>query len=307
MNRFRLSIPASSANIGPGFDSTGLALNRYLTLQVEEHEKWEIQHHSPFLPSFTNYEDHFIYQIAKQIAKRHNQSLPMCKIKIGSAIPLARGLGSSASAVIAGIELANQLCNLSLSTEQKLQYGSDFEGHPDNVAAVLFGGFVITGTTLDNEINYFQIPALDLDIVVYIPKVELKTEEARSVLPANFSRKDATIASGTSNLMIASLLSGDYELAGKMMERDLFHEPYRAKLIPNYDDIKRDAKQLGAYGTVISGAGPTMISFVPQGEGNDVATQMGNLLPNHQVEALEIDNKGLEVMQNPESINTATE
>lgn len=307
MNGFSLSIPASSANIGPGFDSTGLALNRYLTLQVEEHEKWEINHHSPLLPSFANPDNHFIYQIAKQIANRHNQSLPMCKVNIDSAIPLARGLGSSASAVIAGIELANQLCNLSLSSKQKLQYGTDLEGHPDNVAAVLYGGFVIAGTTLANEIDYFQIPALDLDAVVYIPNVELKTEDARRVLPANFSRKDATIASGISNLMIASLLSGDYELSGKMMERDLFHEPYRAILIPNYDDIKREAKKFGTYGTVISGAGPTMISFVPKGEGNRIATQMGSLLPNHQVDALEIDNKGLEVIQNSESINTATE
>src|SRR5690625_1127980 len=109
MKRFTISIPASTANIGPGFDSAGVALNRYLTVQVVEQEKWEIEQSSHSLPPFTHYEDHFIYNIAKQTAGRCKETLPTCKLTIESEIPLARGLGSSASAVLAGIELANQL------------------------------------------------------------------------------------------------------------------------------------------------------------------------------------------------------
>ncbi|WP_099156666.1 homoserine kinase [Virgibacillus ndiopensis] len=295
MKAFSLSLPASSANIGPGFDSVGIALNRYLTLEVTKNNKWEFEHHSYLLPSFSDFKDHFIYQIARRVAKKHNKSLPTCKVKIDSEIPLARGLGSSASAVMAGIELANQLCNLSLSPEEKLNYGTDIEGHPDNVAAVLFGGFVITVKTLDEDIDYFRLPALNLDVVVYIPTFELKTEDARKVLPKSFPRKDAATASGISNLVMASLISGDFDLAGKMMERDLFHEPYRAELIPNYHLIKQTAKKSGAYGTVISGAGPTMISFVPKGDGENIANQMKTLLPAYQVEALLIDFKGIQV------------
>jgi len=300
MKRFTISVSASSANIGPGFDSAGLALNRYLTLEVVRQEKWEIKQDPHFLPPITHYEDHFIYKTAKQIAEQHNEALPACKVNIKSTIPLARGLGSSASAVLAGIELANQLCDFALSKEQKLMYATKVEGHPDNVAPVLFGGIVISAAT-DHGIDYIELPALDLDIVVYIPDVELQTDAARSVLPNHFSRKDAAAASGISNLMIASLVAKDYALAGKMMEQDLFHEPYRAALIPNYQAIKSEAKKYGAFGTVISGAGPTMISFVPKGEGYAIAAQMKAGFPAYEVAALNIDHNGLQVKQDFEN------
>src|SRR5699024_8783565 len=109
-----------------------------------------------------------------------------------------------------------------------------------------------------------KLLAIKTDLVVYIHTFELKTEYARKVLPEEFSEKDSATASGVSNLMISAFLTVDYELAGKMMESDLFHESYRAKLIPNYYEIRSEARKLGAFGTVISGAGPTMISFVPE-------------------------------------------
>lgn len=307
MKQFKISIPASSANIGPGFDSVGLALNRFLTLHVKEQENWEFEHHSHFLPSFTDFTDHFIYQVAKQTAERYQKTLPECKVIVDSDIPLARGLGSSASAVLAGIELANQLCDLSLTCEQKLQYGTEIEGHPDNVAAALFGGIVITATAQNKKIEYVKLPIPDLDVVVYIPNVELKTETARRVLPANFSRGTATNASAISNVMIAALFSGNYHLAGKMMENDLFHELYRADLIPNYQTIKQKAKEMNAYGTVISGAGPTMISFLPRGGGSVVTKHMKERLFDYEVTALKIDLDGLQVHQKAQSKNIVTD
>src|SRR5690625_2666262 len=107
--------------------------------------------------------------------------------------------------------------------------------------------------------------------------------------------KDAATASGISNLMVSSLLTGDYKLAGKMMESDLFHESYRAKLIPNYYELRSHARELGAFGTVISGAGPTMISFVPEGEGKRIAQEMKELFPDYDIAALTIDEAGLTV------------
>ncbi|ASK63757.1 homoserine kinase [Virgibacillus phasianinus] len=303
MKQFRITVPASSANMGPGFDSIGLALNRRLTLFVKEQGNWEIKNNSEFLSPVTNYEDNFIYQIAKQTAERHRKILPECKITVDSDIPLARGLGSSASAVMAGVELANQLCNLALTNEQKLQYGTDYEGHPDNVAPALFGGIVITAIS-NNEIEYVQIPAPGLDVVAYIPSVELKTETARRVLPDSLSRKSAAAASATSNLMLASLLTGNYRLAGTMMECDLFHEPYRAELIPNYQSIKREAKKAEAYGTVISGAGPTMISFIAKGLGERLAKYMSSKFPDYEVATLNIDQDGLQVDQQVHSIKS---
>jgi len=295
MSMFTITVPASSANIGPGFDSAGLAVERYLTLTVERQDQWEFKHISPFLPEETDYQEHFIYQVAKKIAEKHGQVLPPCKVIVDSDIPLARGLGSSASAVVAGIELANQLCELKLSSTKKLAYATEIEGHPDNVAPALFGGLVVSVKSVGGEIDFIQIPNIDLDIILYIPNVELKTEEARNVLPKQFTRDEATSASGVSNVMIASLLTQDYERAGKMMEQDLFHEPYRAKLIPNYEMIKQHAKKVGAYGTVISGAGPTMISFAPKGEGQSIVTQMNKVLENYDVTSLQIDYNGLQV------------
>lgn len=294
MKMCTIIVPASTANIGPGFDSLGMAINRYLTLEVSEHRHWEFEHRSPFLPAFANYEEHFIYQVAQQVATTYKQVLPPCKVVVDSDIPLARGLGSSASAVIAGIELANQCCMLELTMEEKVQLATNIEGHPDNVTPALIGGFVITAKTDSEHIDYLRTPHLELDIVLCIPTIELKTDDSRNVLPAKFTSEQAASASGICNLMITSLLTGHYELAGKMMERDLFHEPYRAKLIPNYHEIKNQAKQLGAYGTVISGAGPTMISFVPKGEGKIIAKKLQVIFPEYDVDALHIDQQGLQ-------------
>src|SRR5699024_9386995 len=295
MSQFTITTPASCANIGPGFDSLGIALNRYLTLHVVSQETWEFEHCSPLLPANEHYEDHLIYQVAQRTADRHGRTLPPCKVKMDSEIPLARGLGSSASAVMAGIELANQLCKLSLSTTDKLAYGSEIEGHPDNIAPALLGGLVITVQTPDEEIDYIQLPTLDLDLVAYIPDFELKTAAAREVLPETYSRERAAFGSGVSNLIVASLITGNYELAGKMMEKDIFHEPFRAKLIPNYTTIKEQAKKQGAYGTIISGAGPVMISFVPKTQTDKVVAHMKRLLPDYEVTQLQVDECGLQI------------
>lgn len=290
-----ISVPASSANIGPGFDSAGIALSKYLKLHVMEQDHlWEFQHKSSILSPAPVATEHFIYKVAKKVADWHERTLPPCKVIEESDIPLARGLGSSASAIIAGIEIANQLLELELSTDTKLHYAVEIEGHPDNVAPCLLGGFVLT-VMLGNQVKYKKLPAIDTDLVIYIPDYEVKTEEARKVLPASFSIKEATRASGISNLMIAALMTGDYELAGKMMEKDLFHEKYRSKLITDYDKIKEDAKRLGAYGTVISGSGPTMISFAPKGKGQTIAQQIKENHPDLEINALDLDHIGLQV------------
>ncbi len=294
---FTISVPASSANIGPGFDSAGVAVSRYLTLQVSRAKDWQFIHTTSVIPSVKNYKDHYIYKVADQVAEWHACTLPPAHVIMESEIPLARGLGSSASAIVAGIELANQLCSLELTEREKLDYAVKIEGHPDNVAACLLGGFVVT-VKMGEDASYKKLPAIDTDLVVYIPNFELKTEDARKVLPENLIMKDAATASGVSNLMISALLTGDYELAGKMMESDLFHESYRAKLIPNYFEIRSNARTLGAYGTVISGAGPTMISFVPKGKGKEIALEMQKFLPDYEVKALELDEKGLQVKVN---------
>ncbi|WP_343750847.1 homoserine kinase, partial [Lentibacillus halophilus] len=294
MKSFRISVPASSANIGPGFDSLGVALNLYLTVDVWDTGKWEIEQRSEHLSADEKVEDNYILQIARQTAARYHRKLPACKLVINSDIPLARGLGSSASAIIAGIELADQLCELSLSPDEKLAFGNDIEGHPDNIAPALFGGLAAT-TVVDGTVQWVRISDIAADVIVYIPADDLKTEAARQVLPKTFPRADATKASSVSNVLIAALLSGDLALAGKMMEADLFHEPYRADLIPHYRDIKEHASRNGAFGTVISGAGPTMLSLFPKGEAGTSMHRLEKLFSEHVMKLLTIDQAGTQI------------
>lgn len=290
MTPFRISVPASSANLGPGFDSMGLALGLYIHLDVERAD-----HHAFFAHgSEETEENHFIWNITEQVAERYGAALPPCKVQETSEIPLARGLGSSASAIVAGIELANQLGNLQLTDEQKLAFGTEIEGHPDNIAPALFGGLTIS-TMLKNEIPSVRLNDIELDLIAYIPEVELKTKVARDCLPDTYERSYAARASAMSNLAVAALYSKDYALFGKMLENDLFHEPFRKALVPNFDLIREKAKEAGAYGTALSGAGPTMLSFVPKGNGEKIKNEIVKQLNDYQVQLLKIDTKGVSI------------
>ncbi|MFC3041706.1 homoserine kinase [Virgibacillus xinjiangensis] len=297
MKNFRISIPATSANLGPAFDSAGIALDFYLTLEVRKAESWSIKNRSDFLPDHIPYKENIIYQVAERTANQYGRALPPCEITVFSDIPLARGFGSSASAVLAGIEVANQMCNLSLTKEQKLLLGTIEEGHPDNIAPALLGGFTVTAQIEKEQVKWTKLPVPVLDVVGYIPNFELKTEDARNVLPDSFTRQEAITASSVSNMMLSFFLTGDMRQAGDMMEQDLLHEPYRAKLLPLYPDIKQKARQFGAFGTVISGAGPSMISFAPEGTGLNIAGKMAEELPDYRVVHLKIDPDGLKVIE----------
>lgn len=260
-----ISIPASTANLGPGFDSIGIALDKYLELEVELASDWKVVNLSGNLPDVLNPEDHLIVQAAEKTAELHGFSLPPCIVRVKSQIPLARGMGSSASAIVAGIELANQILELQLTDEEKLKVATLMEGHPDNAAASIYGGFTISSYSENGEIQVFHTNHISASFVLFIPNFELKTSTARQALPDSYSRKQAAQASAAANLFTAAFLTQAFEQAGTYMEQDLFHEPYRLDLIPQSKDIKIAAKKAGAFGTCISGAGPTLLSLVEKG------------------------------------------
>jgi homoserine kinase len=291
-----ITVPASTANLGPGFDSIGLALSKYLNIQASRGDHWHFEHLSPELKELPNDESHFICQMAQKTAAIFKAPLPPLTIKMQSDIPLARGLGSSAAAVAAGIELANQFCGLSLSTEEKMQIGTRIEGHPDNIGASIYGGLVI-GVYDGEKTKSVHISSLDVDIVALIPSYELKTEEARKVLPNVFERKKAVQASALSNVFLAALLTGDYELAGNVMEKDLFHEPYRIHLIDRFEEMRKCARNNGAFGTVISGAGPAVLSFAEKGKGEKLAQSLQARFWDCEIELLSVDQNGIQVSE----------
>ncbi|MEK4231004.1 homoserine kinase [Solibacillus sp. FSL H8-0538] len=295
-NQWQISIPGSTANLGPGFDSIGLGLSLYLKLTVTLQDEWQFVHVGENVPTNTTVEDHLIYKIAKQVAEQFGKQLRPCLVEMTSELPLARGLGSSAAAIVAAIELANLLCELDLSIQDKLNISSQIEGHPDNATASVLGGLTISAMSEDGIVDTIQVNDIDAAFVVFIPNVELKTAEARGVLPAQFDRAYAVRASANANMLAAALIAKDYERIGCYMEVDLFHEPFRAKLIPQYVEIHAAAKQAGAYGTALSGAGPTLISIIPSEGAEQFVVNMKAQFPTHKIVLTTADHKGAQVL-----------
>lgn len=291
MSSGSLKVPASTANLGPGFDSIGLAFNLYLTVDVKQAEEWAFSHESDLLAGLPEDDRHLIAVVAKETAALRGVEMTPVEAVLKSEIPLARGLGSSAAAIAAGIEIADRFANLGLTDKEKLNIGDQFEGHPDNIGASLFGGMVC-GVSLGEHAELLTLPAPDVDLVALVPPYELKTEDARNALPDSFSRKEAVLASAVSNMLVAAFMQHDYETAGRMMERDVFHEPYRAELIKEFHPARTLAKSLGAYATVISGAGPTVLTLAPRGKGESIAAAFREQFSDCEVLQLNVEANG---------------
>ncbi|MFY0744428.1 homoserine kinase [Solibacillus sp. FSL K6-1781] len=281
--KWQIKVPGSTANLGPGFDSIGLGLSLYLTLDVTLQDEWEFMHIGDNVPSDTTVDTHLIYTIAQQVAQQYNATLPPCKVEMTSELPLARGIGSSAAAIVGAIELANILGDLKLSQQDKLNISSQIEGHPDNATASVLGGLTISSMDEAGIVDTLHIQEMDAAFVVFIPNIELKTAASRGVLPEHLKRSYAVRASANANMLAASLIAKDYERIGRYMEADLFHEPFRANLIPAYKEIREAAKKAGAYGTALSGAGPTLISMIPLALSEQFTSSMQQQFPEHQV------------------------
>ncbi|MDQ0229732.1 homoserine kinase [Metabacillus malikii] len=292
----KIIVPGSTANLGPGFDSIGLALGKYLTLEIKLASQYHFIPMTEHVEGIPSNEDNLIAKVAIRVAAMYGKELPTCEVKVWSEIPMARGLGSSAAAIIAGIELANQLCSLNLLDDEKLRIASLEEGHPDNVGASLYGGLVV-GLHQEDQTQLVHIDKVEVDAVVVVPKYEVLTSDARNVLPSSLTYKTAVEASAISNMLVAGLLTNNWHLVGQMMTKDLFHQPYRSSLIPEISLVQERVKDLGAYGSALSGAGPTVICFIEKGKGDDLAKTLSKEFENYYVERLAIDNQGCKVEQ----------
>lgn len=290
----RITVPATSANVGPGFDSVGIAVSKYLTIDVlEAQENWLIEHDlGEEIPSD---EENLLLQTALQVAS----DLPPHRLKMTSEVPLARGLGSSSSVIVAGIELANQLGKLSLSDEDKLEIATKIEGHPDNVAPAIFGNLVVA-SYVDQQTNHLVLPFPECALVAFVPNYELKTSDSRNVLPSEWTYKEAVAASAIANVAIAALAKGDLRVAGKAIEADRFHERYRQQLVAEFPQVKEVAHQHDAYATYLSGAGPTIMTLLPVEHAEAFAKDLESKGLNGQVFSLNIDTTGVKV-ENSES------
>ena len=285
----KIIVPATSANIGPGFDSVGVAVSKYLTIEVlGESDHWLIEHDlERRIPSN---ERNLLIKVARRIAP----AIQPHHLKMTSDIPLAHGLGSSSSVIVAGIELANQLANLQLSNAEKLNFATKIEGHPDNVAPAIYGNLTIS-SYLNEKVSTVVTEFPEVSFIAYVPNYELRTKDSRGVLPKGLSYREAVTASSVANVAIAALMKGDMVIAGRAIESDRFHERFRQGLIKEFPKIKMLARKNGAYATYLSGAGPTVMVLAPKERSNMIKEKIEEQQFKGQVFELQVDGQGVRV------------
>lgn len=252
----KIIVPASSANLGPGFDSLGLAVERYLTLEVlEKAPNWQIEH--DLGQEVAHDETNLVIRSALML----DDKIAPHKLKMTSEIPLARGLGSSSAAIVAGLKLAQVLSQKTFTDQELLEVATKIEGHPDNVAPALFGGLTIS-LMLNGRPQTLKASFPEIGLLAYIPDFELETKVSRSILPEQLEYATAVRAGSVGNALVAALLNHELELVAELIEQDGYHEPYREKLVPHLQVLRNLGHDLGAKGTYLSGAGPTVMTLI---------------------------------------------
>ena len=298
-----VTVPATTANIGPGFDCLGAALSRYNKIIVTPVKKDEtngdpvvIQVSGLDADKIGTEPDNLAYQAFAKLYDHIGQTPPPIRMKIEVDVPLARGLGSSSTAIVGGLLAANGLAGSPLSQDEVMQLAIAIEGHPDNVVPALLGGCQLTSTTEDGQWLVCDVEwHSDIIPVVAIPNFELSTAAARKVLPTDYSRTDAIFNTAHMGLLVRALQTGNGEwLRAALLDK--IHQPYRKTLIHHYDVVREDAIAAGAYGMVISGAGPTLLALSNQKQAETISQVMAKTWEaqgiNAQAQPLEIDHQG---------------
>lgn len=301
-------VPASSANLGPGFDSLGVALALYNRIRYV----WDRSGATPVSVHATGEgaeelggcADCLTYRAAERVFAEVGLPAPALRIEIESRIPLRRGMGSSSSAIIGGLVGANTLLGKPLARRRLMELATEIEGHPDNVAPALYGGFqacLMEGSDIAS-LRCLRLPVdlsrLDLLATVCIPDSNLATADSREALPDAYSRADALANVSAVALLVGALCSGELPLLRDAL-RDRLHQPYRARLLPALYPAIRAAEEAGAYGACLSGSGSAILALTPRDRGQAVGAAMAARVEATGVPArflcLEIDGGGATV------------
>lgn len=294
---FKIQIPATSANLGAGFDALGLALTFYNYVEMEESDRINIKS-SDGLDIPTD-EKNLIYISAKDLFNVCGKKLDGLKLRQTNSIPMARGLGSSSACIIAGLVGANKMLGDPLTKDDLVDLSAQIEGHPDNTAPALLGG-IVTAVFDGRKVHWVKQEVFTkLKFVAVIPDFELKTEQARACLPKEISHRDAVYNLSRAALFSASLLTGKFENLRTAVD-DKLHQPYRMELIPHCRDVFDIAYTHGAYGAYISGAGPTIMAIVDESNTYFAGKMKFSLdnagLSGWQVHEFRIDNEGTKII-----------
>lgn len=293
----KIRIPATSANLGAGFDALGLALSFYNYVEMEESDRLEISSADDI--AVPTDESNLIYVSAKDLFEVCGKKLEGLKLRQTNNIPMARGLGSSSACIVAGLVGANTLLGNPLTTDDLVDLAAQIEGHPDNTAPALLGG-IVTAVFDGRKVHWVKQEVFTkLKFAALIPDFELKTEKARACLPKEVSHKDAVYNLSRAALFSASLLTGKFENL-RTAVHDKLHQPYRMELIPNCREVFDIAYTHGAYGVFISGAGPTIMAIADENneffEGKMKFSLENAGLTGWQVREFHIDNEGTKLI-----------
>ena len=252
---YRLKLPATSANLGPGFDSLGLAMDLYLEIEAEPAAEYSIRASGRDAAAVGRLKNNLILRTYRDLAPE----APALALKIANGIPLGMGCGSSAAALLAGVILANEFGGLRLSEHEMVEEACRREGHPDNVASCFYGGMTASGMDSQGRVQVATFGTdLDWSLLVVLPRGSLATEKARALLPASYSRADTVANVQAVALMVAAFAQGRPELllAGSL---DRMHQPYRAEVCPLLPILLPLAGKEGIFCVTLSGAGPSVL------------------------------------------------
>lgn len=305
-NRAHVRVPGTSANCGPGFDCLGLAttIYNYLDLTLLKNSKIIVESSGEGSENIPRGRRNLTWQAVKRFLQEigHENDFKGAIIRTKNNVPISRGLGSSSTAIVAGLTAANEIFGSPLNKNQLLKLATELEGHPDNVAPAIFGGFTVSVMN-NGEVQTFSfLPRIKLKLIVAVPDFELSTRLARKVLPKNVSIKDAIFNISRASMLIAALVEGREDLLPLAFD-DALHQPYRKKLVPGMSEVFEAAKTAGALGAAISGAGSCLIAFAPAKNylEEKIAASMVEAFKLHNVKAktliLDVDRHGAQVLR----------
>lgn len=292
----KIRVPATSANMGPGFDSLGVALNMYNTFNAKEMEKGlKITGCSRVF----NNENNLVIKSMKRCFEEIGYIYKGIELNINASIPVSRGLGSSAACIVGGVMAANEIAGRYLSKEDILKIAAGIEGHPDNISPAIFGGMTVSIKDVD-KIYYEKINiSRNINFCAIIPEFKLSTDISRSVLPKEVPFGDAVFNIGRAALLITALERGRTDLI-KICCSDKLHQDYRGFLINNYNEITKKCSELNSLGVFLSGAGPTIMVIINNKNVDIIENLKGyldTLKDRWKVKKLNIDYKGAAVIK----------
>lgn len=279
MSWTEIRVPATSANLGPGFDALGMALSIYLECRFRRSGELTIRPSGRDAQMISPGANNLIWQTALDVAAHAGRPMPMIELEINNDIPIGKGLGSSAAALVAGVVIADEILGLNWDRHRICDEAARIEGHPDNVSAAVFGSIVASAIDTGGVTRAvrMQLPAR-YGVAIIVPDFILPTSEARAVLPHTYSRADAVFNIQRSALLIAAMLTQTTDAFHEAL-MDRLHQPYRAALVPGLAEML-ELRAEGLLGCALSGAGPSVLVFYERGH-EEVCELMRGCFSNH--------------------------